>query len=100
MDRVLTSLTTIKLTQQVHSQLLAQLLNSAETSSPALQGLPDLPFGTLEDLMEWEAHLDTDKDARLQMVKMLYSHLQLSFGEKNQEGKKPLKKLFSVLHRT
>ncbi|XP_077560884.1 uncharacterized protein LOC144175727 [Haemaphysalis longicornis] len=69
MDRVLTSLTTIKLTQQAHTQLLAQLVNSAEASSPGLQGLPDLPFGTLADLMDWEAHLGDDKEARLQMKK-------------------------------
>ncbi|KAH9360445.1 hypothetical protein HPB48_013420 [Haemaphysalis longicornis] len=57
MDRMLTSITTIKLTHQAHTQLLAQLVNSAQASSPGLQGLPDLPFGTLADPMEWEAHL-------------------------------------------
>lgn len=84
--------------QQAHTQLLAKPVNSAEALSPWLQELSDLPFRTLTDLMEWEAQIGDDKHVRLQMVRMLCSNLQLSFGKKNQE-EKSLKKFFgSVLH--
>lgn len=61
----------IKLTQQIsHTQLLAELANTAGASNPGLQGLPDLPFKTLADLLELEAHLE-NKDAGLQVARKL-----------------------------
>lgn len=59
MERVLTSLIEVKLTQQRHSQCFVDLLNESE---------PQLPFVKIEDLLEFDEELSRSKEAWAGMV--------------------------------
>ncbi|XP_037579310.1 uncharacterized protein LOC119462023 [Dermacentor silvarum] len=67
MERILSTLNTIKVVQQTHTQLLAELKTSAAEVCPESHTLPDLPFSTARDMVDWDAELGVNKEAKLQM---------------------------------
>ncbi|XP_077561351.1 uncharacterized protein LOC144176636 isoform X2 [Haemaphysalis longicornis] len=69
MQRILTTLNEIKLTQQKHSQCLAQLLSGSENEPHHSQEIPQLPFAKIEDLLEFDEELSRSKEARAGMKK-------------------------------
>ncbi|XP_029842002.3 uncharacterized protein LOC115325428 [Ixodes scapularis] len=69
MERILCVMNSIKLTQQTHTQLLVELRTNVELPGTNSQGLPDLPFMTLRDLLEWDEEIKKSKEAQLRMKK-------------------------------
>ncbi|XP_049514762.1 uncharacterized protein LOC119436574 [Dermacentor silvarum] len=65
MERILSTLNTVKVVQQTHTQLLAKLKTNAEEVCPESQNLPNLPFLTTRDMVDWDAELGVNKDAKL-----------------------------------
>lgn len=78
MERVLSTLNKIKMVQQTQTQLLAELRNRSEDSGAEERSqLPDLPFQTVRDLMEWDEQMATNKEAKVQMKK----HMMIQGGD-------------------
>uniref|UniRef100_A0A224YQD1 DUF4806 domain-containing protein n=1 Tax=Rhipicephalus zambeziensis TaxID=60191 RepID=A0A224YQD1_9ACAR len=78
MERVLCTLNQIKVAQQTQTQLLAELMNrSDDTRVEERRLLPDLPFHTVRDLLEWDGQLASDKEAKLQMKR----HMTIQGGD-------------------
>ncbi|CAN7941132.1 unnamed protein product [Ixodes hexagonus] len=69
MERILCVMNSIKLAQQTHTQLLVELRTNVELPGTNSQGLPDLPFMTLRDLLEWDEEIKKNKEAQLRMKK-------------------------------
>ncbi|XP_070390981.1 uncharacterized protein [Dermacentor albipictus] len=92
MERILSSLNTIKVVQQAHTQLLAQM-NNAEEACPENQNLPDqLPFLTTRDMLDWDAELGVNKEAKLRMKR----HMVVQGGDTiNQKTARILKSVMS-----
>lgn len=80
MERVLSTLNKIKMVQQTQTQLLAELRNRSEDSGAEERSqLPDLPFQTVRDLMEWDEQMATNKEAKVQMVIQLLELIDTQF---------------------
>lgn len=72
MERVLSTLNQIRTVQQTQTRLLAELRNRSEDSGAEERSqLPDLPFQTVRDLMEWDEQMAMNKEAKVQMKKLI-----------------------------
>ncbi|KAG0438734.1 hypothetical protein HPB47_016904, partial [Ixodes persulcatus] len=59
MERILVTLSAIKLTQQTHSEYLALLLSNIRDDAPLdPEGLPNLPFSATHDFMLFDKELE------------------------------------------
>lgn len=67
-QKILTTVNEVKLTQQQHSQCLAQLLGGSEIEPHHSQEIPQLPFAKIEDLLEFDEELSHSGEARAGMV--------------------------------
>ncbi|XP_040357282.1 uncharacterized protein LOC121046763 [Ixodes scapularis] len=67
MERILLALNSIKVTQQTHSEYFSLLLRNTEDAPLDPEGLPDLPFSTVQDFVHFDKELEVDKRARLRM---------------------------------
>nr|XP_054923011.1 uncharacterized protein LOC126524053 [Dermacentor andersoni] len=93
MERILSTLNTIKVVQQAHTQLLTELKNNAEEACPENQNLPDqLPFLTTREMLDWDAELGVNKEAKLRMKR----HMVVQGGDTiNQKTARILKSVMS-----
>lgn len=82
MERILSTYNTIKVAQQTHTQLLAELKTNAEEVCPESQNLSDVPFLTTRDMVDWDAELGVNKEAKLLMVIKLFAFIFLLFSAK------------------
>ncbi|XP_075527340.1 uncharacterized protein LOC142559655 [Dermacentor variabilis] len=93
MERILSTLNTVKVVQQTHTQLLAELKNNAEEACPESQNLPDqLTFLTTRDMVDWDADVGVNKQAKLRMKRHM---LVQSGGTINQKTARILKSVMS-----